>query len=366
MGRIYEEAYFTIAAASASDSSQGLFAVRKPLPLVKVPYHSPDGPVDQVFAYIEPELDKDLSMGPLSDRAWVMQEYYLSRRTVHFTQNGLIWTCKDQTVRTRRYITSEFGDFWVRAFEDNWSALVSSYSRRQLTYKSDKLVALQGLQELFRQRTNKTYCYGLWVEDLPGDLFWYSDDKLVRDVGCNIPSWTWASTTGPISFKSSEFENADSANTRVEAAVSLTSGRLRVTCVMKLVADLRGPLECRAYCVEDLQDMDFTGRVHDEYKNASIHVSPTFLLISEQQQKIGWGVFDEFDRPPLTVQVSALCLLKQRTPECFPGSREQHFTWALLVQPLETEENTYQRVGWGLVLVVSCLDFNSLREVQLV
>ncbi|OCK83770.1 HET-domain-containing protein, partial [Lepidopterella palustris CBS 459.81] len=154
MGRIYEEAHFTIAASSASDSSQA---------------HS-------VFAYIEPELEKDLSGAPLNDRAWVMQEYYLSRRTVHFTQNGLIWTCKDQMVPTRRYITSEFGDFWVKAFEHDWSALVSSYSKRQMTYKSDKLVALQGLEELFRERDNKTYCYGLWLEDLPQDLLWYSND----------------------------------------------------------------------------------------------------------------------------------------------------------------------------------------------
>ena len=122
--------------------------------------------------------------------------------------------------------------------------------------------------------------------------------------------------------------------------VSVASGRLNMRSTVKLIEDLRGPLECRAYCVEDLRDMDFTGRGHDEYKSASIHVSPTYLLISEQQ-KLGWGVFDGFDRPPQPVY--ALCLLKQKVAECFPGSKEQHFIWALLIQPTD-EDNTYRGV----------------------
>src|SRR6202000_2965825 len=60
MGRIYEEAHFTIAAASASNSSEGLFAVRQPLPLVKVPDYNSHGSGEDVFAYIEPDLAKDL------------------------------------------------------------------------------------------------------------------------------------------------------------------------------------------------------------------------------------------------------------------------------------------------------------------
>jgi len=133
MGSIYEQAIFTIAASSAINFSQGLFQVRSKLDLIEIPYWNADGSLERVFAYIEPELEKDLSSAPLSDRAWVMQEYFLSRRTVHFTKHGLIWSCKNCERPRIRYMTSEFGDSWETTFEDDWTTLVGSYTRRRPT-----------------------------------------------------------------------------------------------------------------------------------------------------------------------------------------------------------------------------------------
>ena len=91
MGSIYEQAYFTIAASSAADSSQGLFKARSYLPRVKFPYYDQNcKPICNVSAYTEPDLTSILSSAPLSQRAWVLQESILSRRTAHFTTNGLI------------------------------------------------------------------------------------------------------------------------------------------------------------------------------------------------------------------------------------------------------------------------------------
>src|SRR5215469_6328576 len=112
MGSIYENALFTIAASSAPDSSHGLFGVKSTIDLVEIPYFNVDDIEDRVFAYIEPDMDKVLSSAPLADRAWVMQEALLSRRIVHFTTHGLIWSCKNAPRPTVRYMTSEFGSDW--------------------------------------------------------------------------------------------------------------------------------------------------------------------------------------------------------------------------------------------------------------
>ncbi|KAE9380674.1 HET-domain-containing protein, partial [Stipitochalara longipes BDJ] len=206
MGSIYECAQFTIAASSAINTTERLFKVRKSLNLVEIPYNEQIGKgqrTDLVFAYIEPDMEKCLSLSPLNQRAWVMQEFYLSRRTVHFTKYGLVWSCKNGKRPQTRHMRSEFGSSWETVFEDDWKTLVQSYTRRELTYKSDKLVALEGLARKFRYQNpdeQMNYRYGLWLGDQPHALLWYGEGRLARDVGNSVPSWSWASTTGPISF----------------------------------------------------------------------------------------------------------------------------------------------------------------------
>jgi Heterokaryon incompatibility protein (HET) len=360
MGSIYENAIFTIAASSAADSSHGLFGVKSALDLVQIPYFNVDGIEDQVFAYIEPDMDKVLSSAPLADRAWVMQEALLSRRIVHFTTHGLIWSCKNDRRPRVRHLTSEFGSNWTRVFEDDWEMLVASYSRRQLTHKSDKLIAIKGLANRFQQKYRKRYYYGLWIEDLPDGLLWYSDERLFRDTGNDIPSWSWASTTGPISFKSSVFDKHESICEQV-LPVRDSPGWLAIRSAIKPINSLRGPLQCQAFCFEDLEAMDFTGRLHDDYTSGRIKVSPTYLLLSGTD-KIGWAVFDEYERPPCPV--FCLPLLEQEVWEGFALSRERQFLWTLIVRA-SSDLDKYQRVGWGLILVPSWLNGIATRDIYL-
>jgi hypothetical protein len=240
MEQIYERALFTIAASSATDSTKGLFKVRNRLDLVKMPYHNQKiGETDRVFGYIEPDLERYLSSSPLSQRAWVMQEYFLSRRAVHFTTHGLIWLCKNGKRLRMRHMMSEFGSSWEKVFEDDWRALVQSYTRRELAYKSDKLVAIQGLSGQFERRRNKRsygYWQGLWLQDLPYDLLWYSEVRLARDVGNGIPSWSWASTTGPIAFKASVFEDPEVFH--IEIAWGPANPNLHMKALVRRIDDL--------------------------------------------------------------------------------------------------------------------------------
>jgi hypothetical protein len=145
----------------------------------------------------------------------------------------------------------------------------------------EKLIAIRDLEEQFSSKYKNTYYYGLWIQDLPHDLLWFSEERLTRDIGCAIPSWTWAFTIGPIQFKSAVFDNTEAICDSVQTS-GRSTGILKVRAVRKLVEDLRGPLRCQAFSVQDLEDKDFTGRLHDDYKNGNICVSPTFLLLANQ------------------------------------------------------------------------------------
>ncbi len=216
MGSVHENAYFTIAATAAHDPSAGLFKVRQPPRMAPIPYHSGDGKPSQVYAYIGSKFEEAFTEAPLDQRAWAVQEYFLSRRIVYFTKQGPLWACCGETkpkkdVRSR-HIKSEFGQpTFIHFFETTWPELVRSYSHRQLTFKADKLAAIEGLRKQFQaKRPNGTYRHGLWLEDLPHDLLWYSTEKLDRDIPdeVGIPSWSWASNTGMIDFMGVSLDEA--------------------------------------------------------------------------------------------------------------------------------------------------------------
>lgn len=368
MGQIYERALFTSAASSAKSSTEGLFRVRKSLDLVRIPYYDPkSGKADRVLAYIEPDLEKCISSSPLNQRARVMQEYFLSRRIVHFTTHGLVWSCKNGKGSETRYMMSEFGSSWEAVFEDDWRALVQSYTWRQLTYKSDKLVAIEGLSRQFsyRHKIDRSFQYrhSLWLENMPHDLMWYGEERLVRDMGNYIPSWSWASTAGPISFKASVFGSPEVFHAHV------TGGNLTfilgMEALVRRIDDLEGPVRCQAFCFEDVQDMGSTGRMHEEYRDSSVHVAPTFVFRSGGK-KVGWGVFDQHEEP--SEDVFCLPLIKQKVWEGFASSKEQHFLWVLLVspRPVMVAPKTFERVGWGLHFVPSWFDGLVARLISLV
>jgi hypothetical protein len=274
-----------------------------------------------------------------------MQEYFLSRRTLYFTRSGVLWSCKNSDSLTKRWFRSEYGDDWVVVHDYKWNWLVTSYTRRKLTFKSDKLLAICGLANEFARGTNKRYCHGLWLEDMPEALFWYGEQKLRRDVENDIPSWSWASTTGEIHFK--DFDEPE----RACGAFSIDTVKqeqLVIIGLIKKVETVRGPMQCQAFSIENLYRMDFTGGLQDEYKANNIRVAPTFLLL-QGVDKVGWGVFDEFELP--FGPTWCVPLLRQRVWEWYVSS-EPHFYWVLLLQHCPSK-GAYTRVGWGLVLRTS-------------
>lgn len=298
-----------------------------------------------ISTYIEPELDANLKSAPLSCRGWVLQESFLSRRVLHFTKDGLLWTCQNTDRPSLRHGTREFGDSHTILFQNEWQNLVMRYSCCALSYKSDKLHAIRGCQALFSERDGKRYSRELCLaaDASIADLLWFGEERLVRDVP-GVEPWAWASTTGPIWFKSAVFDESPTPRARCREEAD---GRLCIDGHVKEVGDLRGPLSCQAFCYEDLQDMDFSGRMHDDYRAGSIHVTPTFLLLAEGGAKVGCGVFDQYKRP--MIRVSWLALLHQRVCKGFGNSKEQWFVRCLLLQACDDAGNDWKRVSWGIV-----------------
>jgi len=80
-----------------------------------------------------------------------------------------------------------------------WTWIIQDYSARDLTFPSDKLVALSGLARRIQGLTGDEYFAGLWRKDFELQLLWSRAhwDTGPRDEGkgaleYRAPSWSWA------------------------------------------------------------------------------------------------------------------------------------------------------------------------------
>lgn len=143
--------------------------------------------------------------GRLETRAWAWQERHLSMRTINFTEQEVHWCCKSiracecsstsVPVEEQRRVDTKSS----LAYQWQWHVM-PTYSRRSLTYGSDRLLALSGYASRFHARTQSGYIAGLWLSDFPTCLAWYRAS--LYDCDCDpgpslkppldnaVPSWS--------------------------------------------------------------------------------------------------------------------------------------------------------------------------------
>jgi hypothetical protein len=115
MGYIYKHASLTIAAEAAVDSEAGIFEstnkVRSKTSSIEVPYHRKDTSAGQM--YIQKLFDSpDEARGPLSQRAWTLQEDLLSPRTLRFGAQQVWWRCREMQCNERDRSGASFESHW--------------------------------------------------------------------------------------------------------------------------------------------------------------------------------------------------------------------------------------------------------------
>lgn len=143
-----------------------------------------------------------------------------------------------------------------------WDAACQDYSRRKLTYQSDKLPALSGLARHFGSRCQEdTYVAGVWLSQLPRALFWSVPRKERPEVRplpteSGAPSWSWMSCAAPIEPSKVEecfyvadiatiladyqHKTADQYGEIARACLHVYGFVRRITSVMKQISDEPG------------------------------------------------------------------------------------------------------------------------------
>lgn len=206
-------------------------------------------------------LSDSYKPSPLYSRAWVFQEQALSPRTLAYARDRISWRCQEMLFDERAPLMQKIEDFikedktvnivrregdprstdatiaelqqkWIfpkaspnlsRSFtnigyhkegchlpEDefliDWGDVVLNYTKRDMTYHSDKLIAIQGIADAVAPIVSRTYFGGIWVESMKSifmGLLWSSRQRRGSGQSRRLdiaPSWSWASTDGEVTW----------------------------------------------------------------------------------------------------------------------------------------------------------------------
>lgn len=168
MGKIYSLAHCNICADACTSSKESILRKRNiaSLPLiVEISSHSSrvtPGKYDLLSPSYHMEL---ISNSPAHKRAWILQERYLARRVLHFTEREIVWECRSLTA-SERFPSGILASHssWIKLFghwtdestvqqylQRRWADIVALYSSAMLTFSYDRPIAIAGVAKLFQE-----------------------------------------------------------------------------------------------------------------------------------------------------------------------------------------------------------------------
>lgn len=207
MGSYYGNAYLTIAATMSISADGGLFQAPTSITLSSS---------TQTWAVRE-KRHLSRANASLFRRGWIFQERLLSPRVIHFAATEMVYECNEHAVcecgqdmpDSTWQIKQEHlnGMKGIRIMgqdrrPDMWHRIVEAYCKLLLTNPNDKMPALSGIADKFRdRRTGSKYVAGLWEATLLKDLCWRSDAMERRFVApWRAPTWSWASHYNAVKY----------------------------------------------------------------------------------------------------------------------------------------------------------------------
>ena len=229
MASVYHNAFCTIAATMSYDADQSFFGPRDAFlyPVEECELAS--------YVFHQPIINVPtaVNLAPMNQRAWCYQERVLSRRTVHFSHQGVFWECLKtfgaecfplqsptslttlskvsgtmlETSHARIALILNFitrKDLRRRpdvrpTLQLMWLDLMEQVSKCGLTQETDRLPALSGVAQLMAGLTDDEYIAGMWKSSLLSGLQWCVAGKDTGRSDAYIgPSWSWISTNGGV------------------------------------------------------------------------------------------------------------------------------------------------------------------------
>ena len=239
MDHIYQNAEFTICAASARGCTEGFLQKRtySARELEHSTLQIPCPGDDPGTILVKDTPIHDLAKEPLYQRGWTLQEQMLSSRVLVYDSRLVWWECLESKRADKGnpdLINSREGytDYLPlhgrmrrieKTFHDlehdhnylwkTWIQTVQGYTLRNLTVDSDRLPALSGLASKFSKLWGCAYYAGLWEENLLEGLGWLSCDPSTSLINESVaPSWSWACVMGAVSWETRMFDETPLPN----------------------------------------------------------------------------------------------------------------------------------------------------------
>lgn len=257
MSLIFQGATLIITAADSEDSTKRLCKAERPeVATLRVPYHTQEGSTRGSYniagsmscEWKEP-LDRTLD-GPLRERGWVFQEWYLGRRKVFFTSKGIIWSCAESAMNER----GKSLDWGLYESASGLSCL-EEYSPKYLTYASDRVIALLGVTtELAKSRKDSFVSeYGMWEDQAAEQLLWRALEARGIDEDLpDLPSWSWAATGGSKIWM--DHDDLQQAIVNGSAQIFKVKGSGSRNASGALFAAKVAPIPLRQCCIENYEN----------------------------------------------------------------------------------------------------------------
>ncbi|KAF1978178.1 hypothetical protein BU23DRAFT_564438 [Bimuria novae-zelandiae CBS 107.79] len=232
---------------------------------------------------------------PLGRRGWVLQEWALARRRiVHFTTKGMMWAC------------------------------------RQV------LAAVEGIARMMQRDRIDQYVDGVWAGDLPQQLFWVAREATRPQELQVFPSWSWASTQGPLVMMVPKRVRADKISKRCEFELkdtfTLAVRGLAKKCIVKKVElSLGSTVKLPPF---------------EKFVGSGSVSSMQYLLI---YPKISYDLLDFQTREVVGFAILNDAGTSEMGQSSGPGGEDPIFLNLLLKAPSEGAQ-TFQRIGVGFIV----------------
>ncbi|KAL1795384.1 hypothetical protein ACET3X_007200 [Alternaria dauci] len=230
MHEVYRYATCNVSASGFPDPLQGFVLDQRcissdPVPVTLVDKvaqqrHSPSQHASgKAYHLIHEDPWQEMRRGPIFLRAWTLQEQLLATRTIHFGNDQAYWECKCTVANEvwplgwlntplESLFRERTDSSWKFKLDDvpstnnslynSWFDVIEDYSRRHITFATDRLPALAGITKEFVHYLGDDSEYGLWNRDLHrGILFQQVEDRdapqqpLSMPTWENAPSWSW-------------------------------------------------------------------------------------------------------------------------------------------------------------------------------